>query len=183
MIIRDAVPADVEAITAIYNDAVEHTTAIWNERTVDSDNRAAWLAERQRDGHPVLVAVLEDGERDAPGEAIAYASYGPWRAFDGYRHTVEHSVYVRSDSRRTGAGEQLLRALISRAEVAGVHVLIAGIEAGNIASIRLHEKLGFETVGTFAEVGTKFGRWLDLTCLQLRVGEFSSLRDPDRDQP
>ncbi|MET0747588.1 MAG: N-acetyltransferase family protein, partial [Rhizobium sp.] len=91
------------------------------------------------------------------------------RAFEGYRHTVEHSVYVDKTFRGHGIGEQLMRALIARAAAGKIHVMIAGIEAENAASIRLHEKLGFRSVGTFAEVGTKFGRWLDLTCMELRV--------------
>ncbi|HEY9345874.1 MAG TPA: GNAT family N-acetyltransferase, partial [Inquilinus sp.] len=88
MRIRDAEAGDVAGILEIYNDAVLHTTAIWNETVVDSASRAAWLAERRRLGHPVLVAVDDDGR------VAGYASFGDWRAWDGYRHTVEHSVYV-----------------------------------------------------------------------------------------
>lgn len=161
--IRDAVSGDAPAIAAIYNDAVAHTTAIWNDTTVDAADRAAWMAARQSAGHPVLVVV------DASDEAIGYATYGPWRPHDGYRHTVEHSVYVRGDQRGRGLGPALMRALIERAREAGIHVLIAGIEAGNAGSIRLHEKLGFSHVGTASQVGTKFGRWLDLTFLQLTL--------------
>lgn len=165
MTIRDAHAGDAGAIAAIYNDAVEHTTAIWNETVVDAENRRAWLTDRQAAGFPVLVAV------DGAGAVIGYASYGPWRAFDGYRHTVEHSVYVRGDQRGRGVGERLLRTLIDRAQGSGVHVLVAGIEAGNAASIRLHERLGFDDAGTLREVGTKFGRWLDLTFMQLTLAE------------
>ncbi len=99
------------------------------------------------------------------------ASYGDWRAFDGYRHTVEHSVYVDKDCRGAGIGELLMRALIERAVPdANVHVMIAGIEAANTAPIKLHEKLGFRVAGTFSgSRHQKFGRWLDLTCMELRV--------------
>ena len=160
--LRDAVEADLAAIRDIYNHAVEHTTAIWNETLVDVDNRRQWWNARTAKAYPVLVA-----ERD--GKVAGYASYGDWRAFDGYRHTVEHSVYVDKDFRGFGIGEQLMRALIERAAAGNIHVMIAGIEAQNAASIRLHEKLGFRVVGTFSEVGIKFGRWLDLTCMELRV--------------
>ena len=163
MDIRDAGQGDVDGITAIYNDAVEHTTAIWNETRVDSANRLAWLADRQRAGHPVLVAV------DEAGGVLGYASFGDWRPWDGYRHTVEHSVYVRVDRRGNGIGEALMLALIERARSVGKHVMVAGIEAGNTGSIRLHEKLGFEQVGRLKEVGAKFGAWLDLAFLQLRL--------------
>lgn len=163
MEIRDAGPGDIAGITAIYNDAVENTTAIWNDTKIDAANRTAWLADRQRAGYPVLVAV-DDG-----GSVLGYASFGDWRAWDGYRHTVEHSVYVRADRRGNGIGKALMLALIDRARGIGKHVMVAGIEAGNIGSIRLHEQLGFENVGLLKEVGTKFGAWLDLAFLQLTL--------------
>ena len=169
MHIRDAEDHDLSAIAAIYNDAVRHTTAIWNDSPVDVENRRQWWADRQRLGYPVLVAV-------DPAEAVVgYASFGDWRAFDGYRHTVEHSVYVRADQRGGGLGKALMQGLIDRARAMGKHVMVAGIEAGNTASIRLHERLGFEQVGLLPQVGTKFGRWLDLAFLQLRLD--------DRDSP
>jgi phosphinothricin acetyltransferase len=163
MQVRDADTTHIDGIVAIYNDAVENTTAIWNEKTVDAANRSAWLAERQRVGYPVLVAI------DAEGTVAGYASFGDWRAFDGYRHTVEHSVYVRQDCRGAGIGKALMVALIERARGIGKHVLIAAIEANNSGSIELHKKLGFEQVGLLSEVGTKFGVWLDLVFLQLKV--------------
>lgn len=162
VLIRDATEADLPAIRDVYNHAVEHTTAIWNETLVDLDNRKEWFAARKSKGFPVIVAEKE-------GRVAGYASYGDWRAFDGYRHTVEHSVYVEKDCRGFGIGERLMRELILRAAKGNIHVMIAGIEAENTASIRLHEKLGFRVVGTFSEVGIKFGRWLDLTCMELRV--------------
>lgn len=161
MDIRDAEDQHIDGITAIYNDAVAHTTAIWNETQVDAANRMAWLADRHRAGYPVLVAVDENGA------VLGYASFGDWRAFDGYRHTVEHSVYVRGDQRGGGIGRALLLALIERARDLGKHVMVAGIEAGNTASIRLHETLGFEQAGHLKQVGAKFGKWLDLAFLQL----------------
>ncbi|SFD37010.1 phosphinothricin acetyltransferase [Pseudomonas citronellolis] len=160
MLIRDANPTDLGALHDIYNDAVLNTTAIWNEVAIDLDNRRAWLELRAQQGFPVLVA--EDAS-----EVVGYASYGPWRAFDGFRETVEHSVYVRADQRGKGVGPQLMQALIDRARAQGLHVMVAAIESGNAASIRLHERLGFATTGQMPQVGQKFGRWLDLTFMQL----------------
>ena len=160
MLIRDANPTDLGALRDIYNDAVLNTTAIWNEVAIDLDNRRAWLELRAQQGFPVLVA--EDA-----GEVVGYASYGPWRAFDGFRETVEHSVYVRADQRGKGVGPQLMQALVDRARDQGLHVMVAAIESGNVASIRLHERLGFATTGQMPQVGQKFGRWLDLTFMQL----------------
>ncbi len=161
MLIRDAADADAPAIAAIYNDAVVNTTAIWNEVQVDAANRVTWMADRRRLGYPVLVAV------DGDGTVLGYASFGDWRAFDGYRHTVEHSVYVRADRRGGGIGKSLMQALIGRARAIGKHVMVAAIEAGNQGSIALHEALGFQRTGLMPQVGMKFGRWLDLAFLQL----------------
>jgi phosphinothricin acetyltransferase len=105
---------------------------------------------------------------------MGYASFGDWRAWDGYRHTVEHSVYVRRDSRGGGVGKTLLIALIEQARAIGKHVMVAGIESGNHASVQLHINLGFEMVGRMSEVGAKFGKWLDLTFLQLKLDEASA---------
>ena len=161
-LVRDATEADLPIIMEIYNDAVANTTAIWNDVLVDLQNRKEWFAARKAKGFPVLVAELD-------GKVAGYASYGDWRAFDGYRHTVEHSVYAHRDARGGGIGRLLMQELIARAASNGMLVMIAAIESENDASIRLHEKLGFRIAGKFSEVGTKFGRWLDLTCMELKV--------------
>ncbi|OCP19020.1 MULTISPECIES: GNAT family N-acetyltransferase [unclassified Ensifer] len=161
MLIRQAREDDLPVICDIYNDAVANTTAIWNDTTVDVANRSAWLKARSDAGYPVLVAI-SDG-----GDITGYASFGDWRAFDGYRHTVEHSVYVHRNCRGGGIGRKLMVALIAEAERLDKHVMVAGIESENAASIRLHQHLGFIETGRMREVGTKFGRWLDLTFMQL----------------
>jgi L-amino acid N-acyltransferase len=161
--IRDATEADLPVIMEIYNDAVLNTTAIWNDNIVTLANRQDWFAARMARGFPILVAEVD-------GRLSGYASYGDWRPFEGFRHTVEHSVYVHKEARGHGLGKRLMQALIERAKVGDIHVMVGCIEANNDASIRLHEKLGFRTTGTFLEVGTKFGRWLDLTCMELRLG-------------
>ena len=160
-VIRDALPEDLPGILAIYNDAVLNTTAIWNEQPVNLDNRQAWYASRQTQAYPILVAV------DAAGEVLGYSSFGDWRPFEGFRHTVEHSVCVRADQRGEGLGPKLMSALIERARTCDKHMMVAAIESGNAASIALHERLGFTTTGQMPQVGTKFGRWLDLTFMQL----------------
>lgn len=164
MQIRDAVVADLETITEIHNHAVVHTTAIWNDDAVDIDDRAAWLAERTERGFPVIVAAHDTG-------VVGYASFGGFRPHDGFRHTVEHSVYVRGDQQGRGVGKTLMQELIERARSQGVHVMVAAVESGNVGSIRLHEKLGFHEVGRMPQVGAKFGRWLDLSLLQLILDE------------
>lgn len=166
MIVRHASKEDCAAIGEIYNHAVLHTAAIWNDKTVDTDNRIAWFEARTLAGYPVLV--MED-----EGVVAGYASFGDWRAFDGFRHTVEHSVYVHPQHQGKGIGRSLMEALIVEARKIGKHVMVAGIEAQNQTSIHLHETLGFVTTGQMPQVGTKFGRWLDLTFMQLQLDERS----------
>ena len=166
MIIRAAVESDAEIIAEIYNDAVLNTTAIWNENRIDVANRITWINSRQQAGFPVIVATDDNDDT-----VLGYASYGDWRPWDGYRHTVEHSVYVHKDVRGKGAGAALMQGLIQLAREAGKHVMVAAIESENAASIALHKKLGFIESGRMTEVGTKFGRWLDLTFLQLHLDD------------
>ncbi|MCP1510318.1 phosphinothricin acetyltransferase [Pseudomonas marginalis] len=160
--IRDATEHDLPAIRDIYNDAVLNTTAIWNEQPVDLANRLAWFSARQAQRYPILVAVENH-------EVTGYASFGDWRPFEGFRYSVEHSVYVRNDQRGKGLGPRLMQTLIERARAGGKHVMVAAIESGNKASLRLHERLGFSTTGQMPQVGIKFGRWLDLTFMQLTL--------------
>lgn len=161
--IRAASDADIPAITAIYNDAVANTVAVWNDDIVDEENRRSWLQGYQVPGTCALVA--EDGA----GALLGYATYGEFRHYDGFRHTVENSIYVDGTRRAGGVGTALMQALIEHARDNGKHVMVAAIEGGNTASIRLHAKVGFEECGTVRQVGTKFGRWLDMTLMQLML--------------
>jgi phosphinothricin acetyltransferase len=97
---------------------------------------------------------------------VGFASFGDFRPWPGYRFTVEHTVHVRADYRGQGVGGSLMHPLIERAIGLGKHVMIAGVDAENAPSLRFHERLGFERVAHFREVGFKFGRWLDLVFLQ-----------------
>lgn len=161
IIVRETCDADLPAITAIYNDAVVNTVAVWNDGTVDVENRRAWLRAHQVPGTLALTAV------DADGTVLGYATYGDFRSYDGFRDTVENSVYVSADARTGGVGTALMTELVDRARAAGKHVMVAAIEAGNTASLALHGKVGFALVGTLPEVGTKFGRRLGMTLMQV----------------
>ncbi|SEQ52442.1 phosphinothricin acetyltransferase [Faunimonas pinastri] len=161
--IRHATEADLAAIRDIYNHAVEHTTAIWNEVVVDWENRRQWWRARVEAGFPVLVAL---GGADEGEPVLGYASYGAFRAFDGYRHTVEHSVYVAESARRRGVATSLMQALEAEARQAGLHVMLGGIAGDNPGSLALHKRLGFTETGRMPEVGRKFDRWLDLVFMQ-----------------
>jgi L-amino acid N-acyltransferase YncA len=161
--IRECTPADLGVVHALHVDAVLHTTAIWQDEPHPRAWFDTWLAERQGDGWPVVVAEVD-------GVVAGYASYSTWRPHPGYRHTVEHSVYVVEAFRGRGVASALMGALVERATTEGRHVMMAGICSTNTGSIALHERLGFETVAVVPEVGRKFGRWLDLTMMRLPLG-------------
>ncbi|MCF4136846.1 N-acetyltransferase family protein [Streptomyces sp. Tue 6430] len=159
--VRPATAADGEAIRVIRNHAVATSTALWTDTRQSPADAAVWLAAHLARGSAL---VAESG-----GEVVGFAVYGPWRDLDGYRHTVENSVYVREGSQRLGIGGALLGALVEAARAAGHHSMIAGIESGNATSIRLHRRFGFTEVGTVREAGLKFGRWFDLTLMRLAL--------------
>lgn len=157
---RDCESRDLDVVHALHVDAVLHSTAIWQEEPHPRSYFDGWLAERRADGYPVIVAEID-------GRVAGYASYSQWRPHQGYRLTVEHSVYVVEEFRGRGVATALMNALVSRAKDEGRHVMIAGICSTNTGSIGLHERLGFTTVAVVPEVGRKFGRWLDLTLMRL----------------
>jgi L-amino acid N-acyltransferase len=159
MIIRDARDTDLPAILAIYNDVVQTTTAIYEDDLSTLEQRRAWFDGRRKQGLPVLVG-------EEAGEVIGFSSFGDWRSRWGYRFTVEHSVHIRADRRGRGHGRALIEALFPLAAEMKMHVMIGHIDSAAAASIRLHEKLGFERVGYYREVAWKFDRWLDLVAVQ-----------------
>ena len=159
MNIREAQEGDIGGVLAIYNDVIASSTAIYTEAPVTLDNRHQWWQARIAQGYPVLVAVDESG-------VVGFASFGDFRAWPGYRFTVEHSVHVRSDRRGKGIGTALMQPLLTEAAALGKHIMIAGVDAANDASLRFHERLGFVRAAHLREVGFKFGRWLDLVFLQ-----------------
>jgi phosphinothricin acetyltransferase len=154
----------LEAIRAIYNHEIVHTTALYEYEPRSTAVMAAWWAAKQGAGLPVLGVEAE------PGVLAGFASWGPFRPFPAYLHTVEHSVYVDRRFRGRGVGRTLLAALVSLARTREVHVMVGGIDAANVASIALHRQLGFVHCGTVCEAGYKFGRWLDLDFWQLILG-------------
>ena len=157
--IRNAAAEDLPGLLAIYNDVIATSTAIYSDTLVDIDDRRRWWHARCAEGYPVLVAADDTG-------VTGFASFGNFRSWPGYRYTVEHTVHVRSDRRGQGIGRALMLELLPRATALGKHVMVAGVDATNEGSIRFHERLGFERVAHFTEVGFKFGRWLDLVFLQ-----------------
>ena len=163
MEIRDAAESDLPGLLVIYNDVIATSTAVYSYQAVSLEERTQWWRARVGQGYPVLVALDQSG-------VLGFSTFGDFRTWPGYRFTVEHSVHVRQDRRGHGVGKELVTALFPRAEALGKHVMIAGVDAANEASIRFHERLGFEKAAHLREVGHKFDRWLDLVFLQRWIG-------------
>jgi len=157
--IRRATVADAAAIAEIYNHYVLNSTATFDTQPKSNEDREWWLSDRDA-RHPVIVA-----ERDA--KVIGWAALGPYRERPAWSHTSEVAVYVSASDRGSGIGTHLLRTLVDEARGLGLHVLMSQVVAGNDASVRMAERLGFERVGLLREVGWKFDGWLDVVILQL----------------
>jgi len=162
VILRDAEPGDLAAIGEILNTEIRAGTASWTETPKTPDDMMRWLEQRRAQGFPALVA--EEG-----GEVLGYAGYGPFRAGEGYRETVEHSVYVARRARGRGVARELMERLIAGARAAGLSRMVGGVSADQPASLGLHRSLGFEEQGRLRGVGVKRGKRLDLVLMVLAL--------------
>jgi L-amino acid N-acyltransferase YncA len=161
--VRAAVEADLPAITHLFNVLIPTTATAWRDHLADEEEMADWWATQQAAGHPVVVAVADDGA------VVGYATWTGFRGgdrFPGYARTVEHTIHVAEDQHGRGVGRALLDALVAEAGRRDVHVLVGAIDSENEGSLAFHRALGFTEVGRMPEVGHKFGRWLDLVLVQ-----------------
>jgi phosphinothricin acetyltransferase len=157
--IRPAAEADQEAIRDIYNEAVENTTATFDTTPRTSEAQLKWFHAHKKN-HPVLVA-------EKNGQVVGWASLSPWSDRCAYDTTVEVSVYVHKDFRGQRIGSQLLSQVTLMGKDVGNHCVLSRITQGNEQSIHLHEKIGYRHIGVLKEVGFKFGKFLDVTMMQL----------------
>jgi L-amino acid N-acyltransferase YncA len=160
--IRDATENDLQQMLDIYNEIIANTTAVFQYDLHTLDMRKEWFAQKQKENHPVFIA-------EENNEVVGFSTFGQFRNWQAYKHSVENSVYVRADQRGKGIGKLLLQPLIYTAKQMRVHTMIAGIVADNEASIILHIQFGFIEVAYFKEVGFKFDKWLDLKFFQLMI--------------
>jgi len=159
--VRAAAESDSAVINDIYNHYVRHSTCTYQEEPEALESRKRWLS-HHGEKHPVIVA-------EANGQVLGWGSLSPYHARSAYRHTVENSVYVHHQHQRHGIGSLLLEELIACAKRQGHRVIIAGIDADQDGSIKLHAKFHFKKVGHLEQVGFKFGRWLDVVYMELRL--------------
>jgi L-amino acid N-acyltransferase len=160
--IRQAVENDLPQLLSIYNDIILHTTAVYDYEPHTLEMRKQWFETKRQQEFPVFVA-------EENGNILGFSSIGPFRAWAAYKYSVENSLYVASEARGKGIGKLLIPPLIKAAKELQLHTIIAGIDASNEASLRLHKSFGFEEVAHFRQVGWKFESWLDLKFLQLII--------------
>ena len=153
---------------AIYNREIESGTATFDMSPRSLEDQLEWLAGHSG-AHPAVAAVTTDD--DGEDVVIGFGSLSPYRPRAAYSTTVEDSVYVAEGSQRLGIGRAILEELLRLAEAHGFHAVMARVGGHNDASVALHESCGFEMIGTEREVGRKFGRWLDVVCMQRLLGE------------
>lgn len=161
-IIRQAEEKDLLAILEITNYEILKGTALYHYKQKTLEEQKLWFENKLAAKRPVLV--LEQNK-----VVVGFGTYDTFRPFEGFKFSVEHSLYIHKNFRGLGLGKLLLKALISEAKKDNLHIMIAGIDAENKASISLHYQLGFREVGRFPEVGFKFERWLDLVFMQLNL--------------
>lgn len=158
--IRPYKTEDTQAILAIINHNILHSTSLYDYTVRSYEQQKNILEEKINKNFPVIVAELN-------GQVVGFGMYSDFRFREAYKFTVEHSVYVNEDFHGKGIGKLLLQELIALARKQKLHTMIAVIDAENQSSVEFHEKFGFKTVGIVKESGYKFDRWLDSVFMQL----------------
>ena len=167
--IRPATPEDAAQICEIYNHYVRETVVTFEESPVS----AAEMSQRIGDITQRLPWLVWDEE----GKILGYAYASPWKARAAYRHSVEASIYLPPHATGRGIGTGLYQALIEHVRKRGIHAVIGGAALPNPASVALHERLGFEKIGQFRQVGFKLGRWVDVGYWELLLpGDLNAAR-------
>jgi phosphinothricin acetyltransferase len=166
--IDDSADMDIAAISAIYGYWVRHGLASFE---LEPPTEAEMMARREsvlREDFPYLVA------RTADRRVVGFAYCNYYRTRPAYRYACEDSIYVAPDAVGMGVGHALLEALIERCEHRGSRLMIAVIgDSANQASIRLHEKFGFDRAGLLPAVGWKHSRWVDSVLMSRALGDGS----------
>ena len=162
--IRLATDADRAPITELYNHFVVETSVTFDDRAWTVEERAPWFERFAPEGRYRLL-VAEEG-----GRLLGYAGTLPFRAKAAYETSVETTIYLAEAGQGRGLGRRLYERLFEEMAGEDVHRLLAGVTLPNDASLALHEKLGFTSVGTFREVGRKFGQYWDVAWYERENG-------------
>lgn len=161
ILVRPASIADLSGITEIHNYYVKHTHIVFDVRPFSPEQRVPWFKEHTDNSrHRILVAENDDRK------IVGYTATGSFRSKEAYETTVEVSIACDPESVNQGIGTQLYKALFPLLEREDIHRVVAGIAQPNAASNALHERFGFQKVGTFSQVGRKFGKFWDVLWME-----------------
>lgn len=162
--IRAADPRDLPDVREIHTHYVRNSSVTFDPAAFTFARWKQRYDEVRRRGLPFLVA------ENPSGQILGYALVDPWNPRDRSNHVVEDSIYLGAASGGKGLGRALMEALLAECRAAGVREVIAVIADRQAeASIRLHERLGFEEVGRMGKVGYKYDRWLGTVTMRLRL--------------
>lgn len=160
--IRKARIEDLEQLQAIYNEAIENTTATFDMVKKDYENRLLWFEEHQADPYVIFVDEID-------GKVAGYGSLSEYRDRPAFKQTVEISIYIAPEFRNRGIGKKLMKETLDFAYAnPKIHSIVSLITGENQQSIHLHEMHDFEFCGKIKEAGYKFDRWLDLNIYQIK---------------
>jgi L-amino acid N-acyltransferase YncA len=158
--LRAAVRDDAAAVAALYNYFVLNTVITFEESAVPVEEMSARIGAVAARGLPWLVLEGAQG-------LLGYACASPWKVRQAYRFAVETTIYLQPGAGGRGYGTSLYTALLRELRGHQLHTAIGGVALPNEASVRLHERLGFQRVAYFKEVGFKQQRWIDVAYWQL----------------
>jgi L-amino acid N-acyltransferase YncA len=164
--IRDIQLTDAQAVAAIYNHYIQHTIVTFEEVSIEAqemENRIRAVTAK----FPWLVYEKE-------GHIVGYAYASEWKTRSAYKHSVETTIYLKTGEESKGIGALLYTTLIEKLKNRNLHAIIGGISLPNVLSVKLHEKLGFEKVAHFKEVGYKFNQWIDVGYWELIIDDEQS---------
>lgn len=159
--IRRVTLDDAARIAGIYNEYIEKTTISFETEPLTDDE--------MRDRIGVISSKYPYFVYETDGDVAGYCYVHEWKERKAYFHTLEVTIYLDGKFRGRGIGRELMSHLIDECRKDGHHVLIACITGDNEASIAFHRSLGFSEVSRFSEVGFKFGRWLDVVDMELKL--------------
>lgn len=157
--IRPATAQDIPALLAIWNPIIRDTMVTFASIPKTAQDLFSMMKDKERDGQAFLVAEHQ-------GQVVGFACYGQFRAGNGYRHAMEHTIILGPAARGAGLGRALMARLEDHARKAGVHCMMAGVSGGNPEGAAFHAAIGFTQIARIPQVGRKFDQWWDLILMQ-----------------
>ena len=181
--IRTVRAEDLDRIIKLFNREVMGGVNIFRFAPLDAEAARRWWKLHGSGRYQALVAEHPGTPGEHPGtpgehprnrdtgspQVVGWAAFAPHSAYEGYDRTAEISVWVDAPFRGQGIGKVLMRSLLATCHDRNLRTIVSRIEASNLASLRLHESIGFTHVGVLKDVGEKFGRSLDVVLMQYRA--------------